>query len=431
MDFNACGRQLFKNAQRGKSIALARAMSDMESVDSAHSDVYREASQSILLHGESAPGNVCFYRSDIMSHKGKGWYVSVKMSSPRVIGTETGNGENLLGYYLADGVTAIMKAGDEYENIFPFWDWRKLPGATIPQSNEPLPVLSWKGYRNGSGFAGGVSDGKTGLAAFCLQRDSVFARKAWFLFPGRMVCLGSDLASAAGKPLLTTINQTRKKGDVHLLNSNRKWQVTDRADWTLKAPVTCFHAGFGYQIDDADEVTLSAGNRPGNWRTVVDCYEDTPLEAPVFTAFLKDRQGKYAYSVFPAETYEDALQSVQGKSWRILCNDSVCQAVSDKEENIVQAVFYRQGAISLADISTLKNVRFEARRPALFIVRETSVGWQIHVADPTRHLPKISFSLSGKYKTGAYDGKSKTTLFEVDLPSGEKAGSTLVLNLFR
>ena len=48
-------------------------------------------------------------------------YISVRFSSPRVIATETGNKENLKGYYLGDGVTALMRDGKEYENIFPVW----------------------------------------------------------------------------------------------------------------------------------------------------------------------------------------------------------------------------------------------------------------------------------------------------------------------
>lgn len=410
MDFNACGRQLFKNAQRGKAMSLARALMDMQPVDSDFSNAYYTAWQSIMLQENSTPRNVCFYRSDILSHKGNGWYVSVKMSSPRVIGTEAGNGENLRGYYLADGVTALMKQGDEYENIFPLWDWRKLPGATIPQSDEPLPVLSWDGYRNGSDFAGGVSDGKTGLAAFCLQRDGVSAKKAYFLFPDKMVCLGGNLASTTGKPLLTTINQTRKKGDIHLLKDNRKWQVTEHAEWTLKTPATFFHAGFGYHVDDAEEVTVSAKNHQGNWRTVVDHYEDTPLEAPVFMAFLKDRQGKYAYSVFPAETQDDVAKSLQDNSYLILRNDSACQAVWDKKENIIQAAFYFPDKLLLPGKTSLRT-----EQASLFICKQTAAGWQIHVADPTQQLKKITFSLSDK-------------TFHADLPSGEQAGSTVVVN---
>lgn len=45
---------------------------------------------------------------------------SIKMASDRIIGTEMMNGDNMKGYYMADGATYIYKDGKEYLDIFPF-----------------------------------------------------------------------------------------------------------------------------------------------------------------------------------------------------------------------------------------------------------------------------------------------------------------------
>ena len=64
---------------------------------------------------------------------------SVKMASKRVIGTELVNEDNLKGFYMGDGATYIYRNGDEYLNVFPFWDWRKVPGITSYESDAPIP----------------------------------------------------------------------------------------------------------------------------------------------------------------------------------------------------------------------------------------------------------------------------------------------------
>ena len=81
---------------------------------------YKESCRSILteVRNSDSIGTYAFYRSDMLVSKTSKAYISVRFSSPRVIATETGNKENLKGYYLGDGVMALMRDGKEYENIF-------------------------------------------------------------------------------------------------------------------------------------------------------------------------------------------------------------------------------------------------------------------------------------------------------------------------
>ena len=66
---------------------------------------------------------------------------SLKMASDRVMGVETMNGDNMKGYYMADGALYIYKDATEYYDIFPLWDWRKLPGVTCYDDVRPVPLL--------------------------------------------------------------------------------------------------------------------------------------------------------------------------------------------------------------------------------------------------------------------------------------------------
>lgn len=130
-----------------------------------------------------------------MTHHRPGWYMSARMYSTRTMNTDNlaGCGEGLLSHYLAEGATCIMRHGDEYLNLFPVWDWQRVPGTTV----ELAPHSSADPQRKGaSAFAGGASDGTVGVAAFQLQRDSLRARKAWFFFSDLAVCLGADIRCA-------------------------------------------------------------------------------------------------------------------------------------------------------------------------------------------------------------------------------------------
>jgi len=87
-------------------------------------------------------GDRQFWRSDYHLHQRPDFLATVKCCSTRTIAAEVNNGENWLGYYLGDGVNFIYRRGDEYENIFPVWDWCRLPGVTSRLADEPPKIAA-------------------------------------------------------------------------------------------------------------------------------------------------------------------------------------------------------------------------------------------------------------------------------------------------
>ena len=68
---------------------------------------------------------------------------SLKMSSQRVVGAESLNGDNVSGYYGGDGALFIYRDWEPYRHIFPLWDWRRLPGVTAyAHPGAPMPMLN-------------------------------------------------------------------------------------------------------------------------------------------------------------------------------------------------------------------------------------------------------------------------------------------------
>ena len=112
------------------------------------------------------PLHTHYFRGDYTLHVRPGYTFDVRMVSARTARCEYGNGENLKGYFLSDGSTVISVTGNEYENIFPVWDWCKIPGTTCPQMDTiPRMEKTWT-HLGESDFVGGVSDGDLGVVAY-------------------------------------------------------------------------------------------------------------------------------------------------------------------------------------------------------------------------------------------------------------------------
>ena len=137
-------------------------------------------------------GNKHFWRSDYTVHHRPTYFISLKLCSERTVGVETDvNSENLLGYFLPYGLTYIYRRGDEYEDIFPVWNWARLPGVTSP---DDIPVIKGK-FTQEVAFVGGVSDGKYGLSAMEMDVRETTGKKSWFWFDKELVALGAGITN--------------------------------------------------------------------------------------------------------------------------------------------------------------------------------------------------------------------------------------------
>ena len=134
-------------------------------------------------------GHKHFDDSDYTVHRSKDWMGTVKMSSNRVIGTELVNEDNLKGYYLGDGATYFYVRGDEYLDVFPFWDWRKIPGVTSYEDVAPIPMAKGMKTNNKTSLVGGLSDGQRGMTVMELNRDGLKAYKSYLFADDFVVCL--------------------------------------------------------------------------------------------------------------------------------------------------------------------------------------------------------------------------------------------------
>lgn len=412
-DVNSLGRQFFSGAQKARSVAISNSMMDMMVVDPDHRKNYLNFID--INYNDHAGiheplGTRHYWNSDMTVHRSPKCYVTIKMSSDRIQATESGNGENLLGYHVGDGTTFIEVDGNEYEEIFPYWDWKKLPGVTSAENDRPLPKISWIGYRNHGDFTGGVTDGRNGITTFRLNRDSIRGNKSWFYLDDMLVCLGSGLHDEiAGEQLYTTINQTNLSGEVSYF-TDAEHQLKKESSLTDKSLKWVYHHKVGYYFLQADSVQLMAKNQTGNWRKLYDAdthHED--VKGDVFTLGVKHHLNKsddtYAYAILPAVSIEQ-LRNFK-PDFEIVKNDAEAQVIARKNKTALWLAVYRPLKLSVPGYPQVN-----IGQPGLYLLEKSAGEWKIFASDPTQKLQQAGITINGKHH-------------QLKLPQGDSAGSTV------
>jgi chondroitin AC lyase len=425
MDISACGRQLFVNAQQGKARSLANSFRQMETIDPGFADVYKKANQYANL-----TGNKHFFRSDFQVQRTPEYYFSVKMCSERVIGAESCNSENIRGYYLGDGATYLYQSGNEYENIFPFWDWKKIPGTTTSQDDKELPILTASGYRIQSSFVGGVSDGSSGIAVMDYNRNGLKARKSWFIFNNQVVCLGAGICSSEGFPVTTTVNQSFLEGETVVKEKSEK-TIPDEASENMQ-PVWILHGHTGYYFPEGGNMKLETKTVTGSWKRVAMMYNDAPTDAGIFKLWFEHSVNPvnktYAYILIPGATKSKMQQMETKPSFKILKNNPEIQVVVSADGSIGGVVFYKAGKSDMFG-------GIEAGEPCIVMLKKVKRGLEVSVSDPTQKLSQIHLAIKGNFKMEHPSATLKTGMGNsgilINLPKDDVAGKTVSMVLER
>jgi len=305
-------------------------------------------------------GNRCFWRSDFMVHRRPGWYASTKMASLRTVGTESGNGEGLKQYHLADGACLVLQRGDEYADIQPVWNWRRIPGTTCAQNEGALPLINWgRGARGRMAFVGGVSDGRFGVACMALDKAGVKARKSWFYFEDEVVCLGAGISAAGKHAVVTTLNQCLAQGEFKRGES-----------WAL-------HDGVGYIALDGT-LEVASTTQTGTWKSINKGYSNAAVKKQVFSAWIDHgiapQSASYAYVLRPGSTAKQTAAYAATPSVEILANTQAAQAVRHSKLGVTGIVFHQAGSIAGISVD----------RPCALLIVRNARGVRISVSDPAQ-----------------------------------------------
>lgn len=292
-DHNACGRQVFLNAQMGKALCAL------------------EAARNLGVEPSEKIGAVYYPTSDFGIFRGRGWYASIRMQSLHTKGYETTNSENMRGYFSADGALLVRRAGDEYNNVSPVWNWRHVPGTTTWDDGTDIycgkDIPDHNGtYYNLTEKVGGIVKGRTMTVWMDYNRDSLTAHKAWVFLKDCIVCVGAGITRQGSAKVATTVNQCLLRG-----------KIEAGSNWVS-------HDGITYVVLDGSAYTLNNGPHTGSWRPISPTYSEEPVTADLFEMYLdhgvSPENASYAYVIAPSGSQGEKAAKRLSRRIRIVEN---------------------------------------------------------------------------------------------------------------
>jgi chondroitin AC lyase len=432
-DYSTMGREISraKNAD-GRVAMLAEVCNTMASLNIPRKNEFAKMAEDLKeVSGNPVIGNKHFWRGDIMVHRTSKFYTSIKMTSSRIKSSEWGNKENEKSYYLGQGVQLVMRKGDEYKQIFPVWDWQKLPG-TLAEQRDTIPKTSgpWgDGAFGKKPFTGGVSNGEIGFAVNDYELENVKARRAWFCFNNEIIVMGSGIENNSQNVLLQTVNQAYQHGEVLVKSTadkndavkieNQTYQFND-AGWV-------FHDSIAYFFPAKSNVTVKAGKQTGSW-SGINGSVDAPKEVigkNIFSAWIdfgKQVKGAgFMYAIVPGIS-KVATESYQ-LPIRLIANTEKLQAVWHSKKNILMACFYVPGAVS----ENMHHLKVSVNQPVLVILKETKRYVELSVSNPLNKGGEVTLYINRRLKGEGcvWDTKTKNTAVTIFLPQENYAGQSV------
>jgi chondroitin AC lyase len=378
-----------------------------------------------------------YWDTEHFTYQRPDWFTSVRMYSTRTHNMEVGyNSEGLLNHHRGDGANHISVTGDEYYDIAPVFDYQKVPGATIVEK-AALPDPDEIQKLGLTDFVGAVTDGKYGTAVFDFRspHDPLIARKSWFFFDNEYVCLGTGISSRRNLPVATTLNQCLLRDDVTISEAGKK-SIIEKGEKEFENVDWVFQDGIGYIFPDPATVNIKNSEATGSWWRI-NKQSDSPkdeIKKDVFKLWLshgnRPSEATYAYIIAPATSVEKLEEGTARQNITILSNTPEVQAVRHNSLKMVQVVFYKAGEVVLANGLTLK-----AASPGIFVIKSANGGIsEISVADPSRKLGSVHFSLSTRiekqgenYRT-FWNEEKKASEISIDLPQHNYTGSSVTIS---
>lgn len=373
------------------------------------------------------PSHAVYWSTDYTVHNRPNYFFSIHAVSTRNFSQEIGNKENIKGYWGAEGTTNLQVRGDEYFNIFPLWDWAKLPGTTLPDT---VPILEDKapgsGDRRGtSSFCGGVSDSLYGATTYVINDDlGTSAKKSWFMFDEEIVCLGSSISSTLPNNVNTTLNQcvyntgdgiyVSSRGSVEHLNTSLHRKIA-HPDWLI-------HDSIAYLFPGDEMIELTVENRRSDWTVITangaasnKFIENKKVFQLTIPHGTFPAQAAYSYIIVPAIKSPGDLKTYLKKNHiSIVCNNADMQAVYHRELKMWQTVFFR----AKQPLNT-GNFKISTDIPAVVMIREKSKGnYELHIADPSQSHQQVTIMIQ-KNKHG------KSRQVRLNLPREPYAGQSV------
>lgn len=405
MHYNVMGRAISR-VNISKKASMARFVENMTNIDKKNANEYKDAVRRMNAEKPAdfkiTPYNTLYPLSDYAIHTRSGYSFCVRAASERTSYIENGNKENLESYFMTFGCTSLLTNGNEYDNVFVAWDWRKVPGVTCPQVDNIPRRKEWEVPGRGK-FVGGVSDSLYAVMAYAHEDEIdgalTEAKKSWFLFDNEIVCLGAGIKSASTFPINTTIEQSLLIDKVTAMKDNSE-TILDKGDHSGNIS-WIYHNGMGYIFPQGVKLNVSNKSKEGVWKHINNSQPEKPEKKDVFCLYLdhgvKPQDASYAYILVPNQKSATDVKSYKIDNIEIVSNTGKIQAVVHNGLGICQIVFFEAGKF------THNDVEVEVDKPCTVMLKKASKSSKasLHIADPaqTRSTINVKATLSNTPKS--------------------------------
>lgn len=409
MDINALGRQLFIDAPDLKAIAVAFAASELG--NGLFSDETKDIIDNCFKNSNNLNGYNYFWQSDYAILRMKEWMASLKMSSNRVLGTESLNGDNKKGYYLGDGVLFVYENSNEYSNIFPLWDWRKIPGITCYNDTSSVPLLKNSYLPGNSGkFVGGITLGESGMNVMEFERDGLKAHKLWLFTPKAILAMGSDIKSDSSLNVTTSIEQCWLSDTFFVYNKNNKWDNNILLQ-NKRKELRLINGSKGYIIPNSQYI-INIKNKSAYWNDIMSVYGHQRASGKVLNIYIdhgkSPQNDSYIYYIIPRANKKQ-IENFKIKDINVICNNNDLQIIED----VINDCWWI-AAWSNANIKLKAGLNIKIHTPGLYCIKNGKDNYELFCSDPTQEKDIMNIEINGKMRT-------------VLLPKGRLKGKTISL----
>lgn len=340
----------------------------------------------LIQNGKASLKGYRFYPySDFTAYHQHNFSFFLKTISVRTLATESINHENLKGHLLNSGDAYLIRAGNEYFNLMPVWNWSHLPGVTAFEKASKIDRES---------FTGAVSDGKSGLTVMdyrlsdSTKQGYITAHKFWASYGDVMVCLIAGLSAHQVDGLVyTTLDQSRWRGKVTVNNADN---ILKAGNHQLNNVKWIYHGHFAYIPLSLAAIDLNLGVASGSWKSINASLSAQIVQDSVFMPVMRHPLTpggiNTGYVLAYCQTAKEAEKLASHASWNIVQNDPTCQAVQFKDGTAMIA-FFSPGAILIA------GEKLSVDKPCLIMLS----GNRIYASNPARAA--INIQLKWGHKT--------------------------------
>ncbi|MCR2805264.1 polysaccharide lyase family 8 super-sandwich domain-containing protein [Paenibacillus soyae] len=274
-----------------------------------------------------------------------GFGFGLSMSSSRIANYESGNNNNIQGWYTGDGMTYLYNEDpDQYVNYWPTVNRYRLPGTTVDTQTR-TNAASWTNYVSPNAWVGGAellglygasgmdfkASGDRNSAGTVLTPSNLTARKSWFMFDDEIVALGAGITNSGqtgngwdGAPRrVETVIDNRKltASGTNALTVNGAakpptlgWsQSLSGTSWIhLQGNTSGNGASIGYYFPQGTTVQAVRESRTGTWHDINTATPTTVNAAATADAYVRSgeaNQGANAQLVVKNDSGHYARES--------------------------------------------------------------------------------------------------------------------------